>query len=421
MNRTKLWLALTLSFAMVAAACGSSGSDDAAADAGDSGSEDAGDGGGGSDWVLDIDAVLAADLDNCEPAPTGEALKIGYAADKTEVSGFADIPGSEAAGHVVDLINCIGGVDGHPVEYQVQDVQGDPDVALRATQDLLDFGAHALIGPPFADMGNPIIQVTDAQVPVFFMASTEPSLPSAADRSFLVSFDDTAQATAAAEWALENGFTRAITFSSPGPYFGYNPEIFTEVFEAGGGEVVLDQVYAPIEDTDFSTQVNEVAAVADGTEIIYSAMLSFQMGALRAQLEGQGIELDYFGTDAFDGTGGLGIENNEGIYHTNHVLDAPGSRVEALAQSIEAATGTRPESPTWPALAADSVFLIVQAWVDSGEQFDGVAIGEAVTNISGFNGLTGEMGYAGTDGVPKKPVSIQQVQDGANVLIEAWG
>ena len=32
-------------------------------------------------------------------------------------------------------------------------------------------------------------------------------------------------ATAAAEYALEQGLTRAITFSAPGPYFGYNPEI----------------------------------------------------------------------------------------------------------------------------------------------------------------------------------------------------
>ncbi len=419
MKRT--WLVLALSLAMFATACGGSSSDGEEGSGGDDSSGQGSSEVSGSDWQLDIDAVLAADLSSCAPAPSGEALKIGYAADKTEVSGFADIPGSEAAAHVVDLINCTGGVDGHPVEYQVQDVQGDPDVALRATQDLLDFGAHGLIGPPFADMGNPIISVTDAQVPVFFMASTEPSLPSAADRSFIVSFDDTAQATAAAEWALENGYTRAITFSSPGPYFGYNPEIFTEVFTAGGGEVVLDQIYAPIEDTDFSTQVNEVAGIADGSEIVYSAMLSFQMGALRAQLEGQGVELAYFGTDAFDGTGGLGIENNEGIYHTNHVLDEAGSRVAALSDSIEAATGTRPESATWPALAADSVFLIIQAWVDSGMQFDGAAIGEAATNISGFNGLSGEMGYAGTDGIPNKPVSIQQVQSGANVLVESWG
>ncbi len=72
------------------------------------------------------------------------------------------------------------------------------------------------------------------------------------------------QATAAAEWALENGFTRAITFSSPGPYFGYNPEVFTEVFTAGGGEIITDQPYVPVEDTDFSAQVNEIAGLADG-------------------------------------------------------------------------------------------------------------------------------------------------------------
>ena len=49
--------------------------------------------------ALDVDAVLAADLDNCAPAPTGEPMKVGYAADLSDLGGFADAPASAAAEH----------------------------------------------------------------------------------------------------------------------------------------------------------------------------------------------------------------------------------------------------------------------------------------------------------------------------------
>ena len=174
--KLKLLFALLAVFALLAAACGDdddestgdsssedtaaedSGTDDAAAEdttADDSGADDAA---AGSAPAVDIDAVLAADLSACEEAPTGEAIKVGMAMDFGEVSGFADIPGSQAVEHLAALINCAGGVNGLPIEVLVQDIQGDPEVTARATQDLLDFGAHFLLGPPFADFGQPVLR-----------------------------------------------------------------------------------------------------------------------------------------------------------------------------------------------------------------------------------------------------------------------
>ncbi len=340
--------------------------------------------------------------------------------DFSEVSGFADIPGSEAAVFLAELINCSGGFNGSPVETQVQDIQGDPEVTARATQDLIDFGSMFMIGPPFADFGQPVLQVTQGKIPVFFAASTEPSLPDVAANSYLVSFDDTRQATAAAEYALEQGLMRAITFSSPGPYFGYNPEIFTEVFTEGGGEVVLDQTYVPVDDVDFSAQANAVAGVADGTEVVYSAMLAFQMTALRGQLEGQGLDgLTYMGTDAFEATGGLVEADNEGIIHTTHAFVEPGGRIDLLLKSYEAAKGKPIESGSFAGLYADALLLGLQGITDCGCT-DPEGIGAAVAQISGFDGFTGEMGYAGTNGIPVKPVSIHRIVDGVDTLAANW-
>ena len=44
-----------------------------------------------------------------EAAPS--TLKIGYAADFSDLGGFADMPASQAANHFVALVNCSGGID----------------------------------------------------------------------------------------------------------------------------------------------------------------------------------------------------------------------------------------------------------------------------------------------------------------------
>ena len=87
------------------------------------------------------------------------------------------------------------------------------DDAALATQELLDWGAHFLIGPPFADFALPILQTTGGQVPLFVAASTEPTLADASINSYLVTFDDYGMSEAAARWALDEGITRAIVFT----------------------------------------------------------------------------------------------------------------------------------------------------------------------------------------------------------------
>lgn len=424
--RTKTWALLSVAGVLAVTACG--GDDEPAAEepaaeepaAEEPGAEEpaveqpAGDG-------IDLDAVLAADLSACAPAPTGEPIVVGMAMDFGEFGGFADIPGSQAVAYLAELINCAGGVSGSPVVTEIRDIQGDPQVTARATQELLDAGAHFLIGPPFADFGQPVLQVTGGAVPVFFAASTEPSLADVSVNSFLVTFDDTKQATAAAEFALELGFTRAITFSSPGPYFGYNPEIFTEVFTAGGGEIVTDQSYAPVEDVDFSAQVNEIARVAQGDEVVYSAMLAFQLTALRGQLDAQGLDgLTYMSADAFEATGGLAEAGNEGIIHTTHAYVEPGGRIEALVNGYQAARGSSLDSPTFAGLYADALLVGIQGILDCGCT-DPAAIGGAIAAIQGFDGFTGTMSFVGTNGAPDKPVSIQRVEGGVSVLAAEWG
>ena len=365
--------------------------------------------------AFDVDAALDADLDNCGPAPAGDPFIIGFAADLSEVGGFADIPISEAGQYYVDLINCAGGVGGHPVEFVVEDVQGDAAVSQRATADLIEAGAHVILGPPFADTGDAVLQTVNASRAVIFVASTEPVLPDPSIYSFMTTFSDTQQAEAAAQFAIDNGYTRAITFSSEGPYFGYNPETFAAKFEELGGELVLDQSYVPFEDFDFASHANEVANVADGTEILYTAMIAPQVDALRGAIEERGIDtITYFGADAFGVSGITEIPNNEGIYWTDHGFGADGNRFERLNAGL-AAAGMPSAAPGFAALAGDSITVAIQGFIEAGST-DPLAIAEAIAGLSGVEAVTDTLGYAGTDGTPDTPVYILQIVDGQTAL-----
>lgn len=411
MKRRSL-LAFATATALIAGACGSS--DEAADTSAGSDSTEAGAANGSAS--LDIDAILGADLASCADAPTGEPIKIGMAMDFSEVTGFVDIPGSKLVPFVAEKANCAGGIDGRPVEVLVSEVGAD---ATLAAQELIDWGAHSIIGPPFADFTLPILQSTGGKMAVFPAASTEPTLGDASINSFLVTFDDPGMSEAAAQYALDQGKTRAIIFTEGEgvPYTGTNPDAFAAAFIAGGGEVVSTQTYVWGDDTDFSGQVNQIAGTADGSEVVFSAMLAFQLTALRGQLEGQGLDdLMYMGTDALDATGIQFEENNEGILHTPHTSITPGDRIDTLLADYEAAKGEALESRGFMALYVDAMFLGIQGMLDCGCD-DPAEIGAAVAAISDFQGLSGVITFAGTNGIPNKAVPINQIIDGEDTLV----
>ena len=366
---------------------------------------------------IDIDHILSADLANCEKVPSGDPIRVGMAMDFSDVVGFVDIPGSKLVPYVAELANCRGGFNGSPVEVRVAEVGED---AALAANDLLDWGAHFLIGPPFADFALPILQTTGGTVPLFVAASTEPTLADASINSYLVTFDDHQMSGAAAQWALDQGITRAIVFTEGEgiPYTGVNPDAFIAAFEAGGGEVVSVQTYVWFVDTDFSSQVNEIAQISENNEVVFSAALGFQVTALRGQLEGQGLDgLTYVGTDALDATGIQVEANNEGIAHTPHTSITAGDSIDSMLAAFEAVQGEALDSRGFMALYVDSMFIGIQGMLDCGCD-DTAEIGEAVQQISGFQGLSGEITYEGTNGIPPKAVPINRIVNGEDVLVD---
>jgi branched-chain amino acid transport system substrate-binding protein len=347
-------------------------------------------------------------------------LRIGFAADLGELGAFSDQPGSEAAQVMVDKINDAGGVGGLDVEYVVKDIQGDPAATQRAAQELLDDGVNALIGPPFASTGAPLLDTVDGQAPIIFMASTDPALADPSRGAFLASFSDPVQSAAMAEWALSSGRpATAVTLSSQDDvYFSGNPEYFTTVFEEGGGTVLDDYAYS-LADADFSTQVNDIADLSEQPEFLFTAMVMPQTQVLLEQLDAAGLgDITVLGVDGFDATvvwSAGDIAN--GVYFAAHTFPQDNNGVEQFLADA-AAAGANIETISFGALAADAVQILAAA----AEQSCSV---DAATLISTIDGLvnqpvvTGTVTYAGTGGVPEKDVVILAVTNGEPDFVTA--
>lgn len=409
--------ALLVSVGLIAAGCGSDDGETTDAPTTDAVTTEA--------PSTDAPAETAAPGETTAPtAPAGdctldEPLKIGFAADLGELGAFSDQPGSEAAQVQVDLINAAGGVGGQDVEYVIKDIQGDPAATQRAAEELLAEGVHAIIGPPFANTGAPLLDTVNGQVPIVFMASTDASLADPSRGGFLASFSDQVQSSAAAEFALAQGKTNAVTFSSTDDiYFSGNPEYFTEAFENGGGTLVQDFSFS-LADEDFSTQVNELASLDPQPDVLFTAMVMPQIGTLLEQLQGAGVEdLMVIGVDGFDATlvwsaGDIA----EGVYFTSHTFPNESNGVQAFLDEA-AAAGANIETLAFGALSSDAVQVIAAA-VTSACSLDGPTISAAIDGLVNQPVTTGTVTYAGTGGVPEKDVVILTVEGGEPAFVEA--
>lgn len=363
-----------------------------------------------------IEEALVADPD-CQDPVDGAPVRIGFAADLGNFGPESDGPEVEAALHLISLINCSGGVAGQSVELQVVDISGSPRVTQLAVRELIDTGVSAIIGPPAADPGLRILQETAGSIPVVFAASTEPALADASQLSFLAAFDDTRAATAAAEFALDQGWRTAVTFSSPGPYFGYNPQVFTEVFQAGGGSVIADFGHVPGETIGFSSEVAEIAAGAP--DVIYAPMFADQISALRRELDAAEVTGEIIAGDSFEATGGYFTDGVDGIYHTTHAFAEPGNRVALLQESFQSVAGDSTENPNFAALFGDALTVILDAYLRSGDGSP-PAIGAAIAAGADIEGVTGTLSYDG-GAIPAKPVYIHLVADGEPTLAAVIG
>ena len=361
------------------------------------------------------------------PATTeadGEPLIIGYAAALSGFAANADQAGLAGVETMVELLNREGGIAGHPVELVVKDMQSDPALSATVTQELLDAGAHVILGPVFPGMGAGVIQTATVQngIPVISVENTGPEWTVVGGApSFLAAFGDNAQAAAVAEYLYEQGHRTAVYMTSPDlNYTSANAEWFAEAFEHLGGEILGSETFS-VEQGDFSPQVTAIANLPTQPDVIYASMFMPDNGTFQNQLRAAGVTSVVAGGDGYHNDAFIEFagEAAEGTVFSTHGFPSAGNRLEAFGTDVEEVTGNPPPNPGLTGLGGDAV-LIIQAAVEAAGSIDPAAIMEAISGLSDIEVTTGSVTFAGTNGVPIKTVAIGVVENGEFVFGDAF-
>lgn len=408
------WAIISAVAALALTACGDNSSDGQAATGTGGDSDQQQDDGGGEDE---------------SPQDGGgeedkNPLVIGYAATLSGFSANADSAGMLGAETMVAKLNAQGGIDGHPVELIVKDMKSDPSLGGTVAQELLDAGAAVILGPPFPGQAAGVIQAAGAAgVPVLSVTSTGPEYTEVGGHpAFLTTFGDNAQAAAVAEWVLEQGAKTSFYMTSPDlNYTSKNAEWFADAFEQGGGENLGSETFS-VGQEDFSAQVTKIAGLDPHPDAVYASMFMPDVGVFVQQLRSAGYDGWILGGDGYDNEAFVDFVGDAAgkIAFSTQALAVADSRVaEFIGEVTEHNGGEAPNQVGLTALGGDAI-LIVQAAVEAAGSIEPAAIADALKNLDTLEVITGEVTYAGTNGVPIHTVVVATVEDGAITFADAF-
>lgn len=204
------------------------------------------------------------------PAFVQDTIKIGLSVPMTgDYAPYAEWQGARC---MAEMINADGGVDGKMIEILVQDSGADTQTAISLAQKFLDEGAVMLGTIPFSDTMIPVAQIAQGYgVSIFQPQSTQVEMHAGIVNNFFTGVSpDPFTATAAANFALENGVKNVVLLASDegGSWSAKTPLWFGEVIEAGGGKV-LSTLNFSFGTSDWSPQIAEMRALGEDVDAVY--------------------------------------------------------------------------------------------------------------------------------------------------------
>ena len=344
-------------------------------------------------------------------------------ADKFYIGGIGPTTGDAAiygtavqngAQIAVDEINEAGGINGHQIEYNFQDDQGDPEKAANAYNTLKDWGMQVLMGTVTT---GPCVSVADLTA-ADNMFQITPSASSTDviknDNVFQVCFTDPNQGTKSAQYIGENKLAKkvAVIYNSSDVYSSGIEAKFIEEAKNQGLEVVAEEAFTADSKTDFSTQLKK--AQDGGAELVFLPIYYTEASIILTQADQMGYQPKFFGCDGLDGL--LAVKNfdtklAEGVMLlTPFAADATDDLTKKFVKEYKDKYDEVPNQ--FAADAYDAIYAIKAAMEEAKVTPDmsvtdmGDALKSAMTKVT-IDGLTGdEMSWSESGEVNKDPKAV---------------
>ena len=325
---------------------------------------------------------------------TVNTVKIGFLASGSRVTY------PNGAKIAVSEINASGGLLGMPVELVTEVGISTPEAAIEvASRMILDDGVIALVGPNRSAQAIPVgALVEEHDLPMITTTATNPALTEASDFVFMAAFTDAYQGAVMARFAAEElGLTSVAVLTQSGEIYSEGiSEFFVANFTAAGGTIAASEFYA-ITDTDFTEQLNSIAAATP--EALFIAGWVQQVGPITQQahalplLNAAGEPMILLGTDTWDNPILLDNEDAEieGSFFSGHfsaATDKPSGK--AFVEAYQTAYGELPLGGHAVSYDATKVML---AAIEKAGSFDGEAIRAQLAATKDYVGATDIAGY----------------------------
>ncbi len=337
--------------------------------------------------------VIGGGGGGCAPEP--EPIKIGVQGPMTgewaaEGEGFR-----RAVTLVADQINEQGGLlDGRPVEILIEDDRGDPDVARRAAQRMVEEGVIAVIGGYNSDAVEAAMDIYAAEDILHLAPSATAThlTQKGHDTFFRLCFPDARQGVFAAEFMLETlGLDQAAVVHDGSDYSLGLAEVARDSVMEQGGDVVMFERISPGQ-RDFSDLLSELQS--SQAEILFFSGYYPDAALLIRQLRNDPAlrDVEFMGGDAVYNPEFISIASGEsavGAMVTTMPLpeDIDTPEATSFREDYAAAYGS-PAGSVWTLTAADGLRLIARAIEETGTT-EASELADYLHNMGEYQGVSG--------------------------------
>ncbi len=325
-----------------------------------------------------------------------------------ELSGRMTVTGNDTLAGIETAHSQQSEVLGRPVQLSICDNASTPEGSVACANRFVDEGAVAVLGTYASSHSIPAANVfQDEGVVMVSTGSTNPATTQIGDFIFRVPYTDQFQGEVAAQWAFnESDGERVAIFRQQDDDYSVGLTGFFEdaLNELGGETIVLDYTSNAV---DFSAQINDLRSFQP-TMIYYTGFCA-EAASLVPQLRQQGFDQQILGGDASDDAqcpegGGQAFD---GFVFTSfgepEVLS--GEAAARAAEFGELFTAEHPDAGfTGFALAGADAYKVVLAGLEAAGEADSTALRDALAQLEGYPGVSGEITYVGTDGTPANRV-----------------
>ena len=332
----------------------------------------------------------AGDADSSAPSGDGTITlgMIGPLTGSVAVYGTHIENGVKLA---IEEINAAGGVtlsDGaHQLAVETKDDQGDATECVNAMNALISDGIQLVVGSATSGCTSAITSIANSEGVVMITPSgTADSLTTAMDYVFRTCFRDSFQGELAAQYALDEGYTKVgVVYCSADTYSAGLRDAFIAACGDRGLDVVAEESVATMTEVDYTNQFNKM--VAAGAELVFTPFYYDVMGPyLVPQARSAGFTGVLLGGDGVDSTettipDGADLSVYNDVYFVNHYSTelATSDVSKNFIESYEAKYGETPNN--FDALAYDAVY-VYKAAMEACSASDAASVQAALADTS---------------------------------------